>query len=405
MVILGTWKGRSVTLSAKPNCLTLSFQGPQSAQVMSYDYTGRLWTAMDENISYRRGLNGKVVAKWQTPGGGRDRRWLPLEQARQLEEHLRQRVEDFARALASGEASLDSPLPEQAEQGLIRAIAFDAAHSAADSARYHQVYKPVGILPPDQYMAVVLQATEGCVFNTCTYCKFYRDRPFRIKDPLEFRRHAEEVRDYLGEGMSLRRTLFFGDANALVAPMPRLLPLFEAAHQVYDVERLGGIFAFLDGFSGQKKSAADYRLLVERGLKRAYVGLESGSEPLLRFLRKPGKPSDAVQAVRSMKEGGAAVGVIVLLGAGGKRYAREHVDETVRILNQMELGIDDIIYFSELIESEGMPYVEDAYQAGLKPLTPEERITQGDEIESRLVFSEAGGYPHISRYDIREFVY
>jgi len=38
--------------------------------------------------------------------------------------------------------------------------------------------KPVGILPPDQYMAVVLQAAEGCAFNTCTFCDFYRDRSF-----------------------------------------------------------------------------------------------------------------------------------------------------------------------------------------------------------------------------------
>jgi hypothetical protein len=106
-----------------------------------------------------------------------------------------------------------------------------------------------------------------------------------------------------------------------------------------------------------------------------------------------------------MKAGGASVGVIVLLGAGGKTYARRHVDETVRVVNEMNLDLDDIVYFSELIESEGMPYVEDAYQAGLQPLTPEERIAQGDEIESRLVFSESGGYPHVSRYDIREFVY
>jgi hypothetical protein len=405
MVILGTWDGRSITLSVKNNCLTLSIQGPQFAQVMSYDYAGRLWTAMDENISYRRGLDGKVVAKWQTPGGSRDRRWLPAGQALELEERLRQRVLGFVQALQDGCAVLQTSLPEQARTGFERILAFDTSRSAADRARYHQVYKPVGILPPDQYMAVVLQATEGCAFNTCTYCKFYRDRPFRIKNAQEFRQHAEGVRDFLGDGLSLRRTLFFGDANALVAPMPLLLPLFETAHQVYDVEKLGGIYAFLDGFSGQKKSAADYGLLVERGLKRAYVGLESGSAELLRFLRKPGAPDDAIQAVHSMKEGGSAVGVIVLLGAGGRTYARRHVEETVRVINAMNLDMDDILYFSELIESEGMPYVADAYQAELRPLTSQERIAQGEEIESRLQFSEAGGYPHISRYDIREFVY
>jgi radical SAM superfamily enzyme YgiQ (UPF0313 family) len=124
-----------------------------------------------------------------------------------------------------------------------------------DVIQYHKVYKPVGILPPDQYMAVVLQATEGCSFNTCTFCDFYRDRPFRIKQPDAFRQHCEAVRDYLGEGLKLRRTIFLGDANALVIPMPRLLPLLDIVHQTYDVEALGGIYAFLDGLAGNAKAA------------------------------------------------------------------------------------------------------------------------------------------------------
>ena len=405
MVILGTYDNRSITISAKHNCFTLSIQERGYAQVMSYDYTGRLWTAMLDSVSYRRGLDGKIVAKWQTPDGGRGRRWLPPEQAIQIEDQARRLVLEVYQALQQGQAQVDTPLPSQATLGFERAIAFDAGSSQTDARRYHQVYKPVGILPPDQYMAVVLQATEGCAFNTCTYCEFFRDRPFRIKTVDEYLAHAQAVRDYLGEGLSLRRTIFLGDANALVAPMPRLLPLVEATHQVYDVQQLGGIYAFLDGFSGGKKSARDYRALVERGLARAYVGLESGNAGLLKFLRKPGIPSDALQAVRNLKEGGVAVGIIVLLGAGGNAYAQDHVRDTIRLVNAMPLDRDDIIYFSELIESEGMPYVKDAYQAGLQPLTSAERLAQAEQIEAGLRFSRRGGTPMISRYDIREFVY
>ena len=97
-----------------------------------------------------------------------------------------------------------------------------------------------------------------------------------------------------------------------------------------------------------------------------------------------------------MKAGGLAVGVIVLLGAGGHTYAREHVQETMRIVNAMQLDADDLIYFSELVESEGLPYVQDAYQAGLQPLSPAERLAQGEAIEAGLKFSEQGGTPHIS---------
>jgi len=405
MVINGNWNGGPVTISVKPNCLTASIETQGGTQVYSYDYAGRLWTALLESTSYRRGLDGKMVAKWQVEGGGRQRRWLLPVEARQVEDQARQCMLDLYLAIQSRSAHLDTQLPDLGIRGFERLIAFNTQASQADAARYYQVYKPVGILPPDQYFAVVLQATEGCSFNTCTFCDFYRDRPFRIKTLDEFRAHAQAVRQFLGDGLSLRRTVFLGDANALIVPMSRLLPLIEAAHEVYDVEHLGGIYAFLDGFSAQKKSPTDYRLLAERGLKRVYIGMESGNEALLKFLKKPGKPSDVIDAVRAIKDGGVAVGVILLLGAGGQAYAKVHVKDTIRALNAMHLDLDDLIYFSELIISEGMPYVQDAYQAHLQPLAQEERIAQEDEIEAGLRFSPQGGTPHISRYDIREFVY
>ncbi len=409
MVIQGTWKDQHVTISAKPNCLTVSLESKGMAQVFSYDYAGRLWTALLDGISYRRGLDGKMVAKWQTKNGeaptGRDRCWLTQVEALEIESRARQTMADLWESIEQDQAQMDPGVDAQTRQGFQRLLAFDEDCSRQDAARYAQVYKPVGILPPDQYMAVVLQATEGCAFNTCTYCTFFRDRPFRIKAADEFRGHAEAVRAYLGDGLSLRRTIFLGDANALITPMPRLVPLMEEIHLVFDVERLGGMYAFLDGFSGGKKTAEDYRHLAELGLVRVYLGLESGHAPLLKFLHKPGKPEDAVQAVRAMKAGGVSVGVIVLLGAGGRTYSEGHVRDTIQALNEMRLDLNDIVYFSELLVDERMQYARDAYQANLAPLSPEERILQGERIERGLKFSPQRGIPPISRYDIREFIY
>lgn len=405
MVILGIWEGKPIALSIKPNCLTVSIDGPNDADVFSYDFEGRLWTAFLDEVSYRRGLDGKMVAKWRLPGDERERRWLPQAEALEVEERARTIIAALQQAIAEGRVDLNRPLPPTADNAFQHAIAFDAARSQADARRYAEVYKPVGILPPDQYMAVVLQLTEGCSFNTCTFCDFYRDRPFRIKTPDELRAHALAVRDFLGEGLSLRRTIFLGDANSLVVPMRKLLPLIDVVHEVYDVEALGGLYAFLDGFSGVKKSARDFATLRERGLERVYIGMESGSARLLSFLHKPGSPREMVEAVKAIKAGGAAVGVIILLGAGGNVYADEHVRDTVDALNAMPLGMDDIIYFSELVVNEGLPYEQDALDAGLQPLDAPQREAQQAAIEDGLRFSPQLGSPRISRYDIREFIY
>ncbi len=405
MVILGRWGNRPITISVKTNCLTVSLDDPSEASVFSYDFEGRLWTAYLDGIAYRRGLDGRMMAKWRLPGGERSRTWLSPVQAAGIEERARSETEGLLRALLAQEATLNTPLPQLGINGFERAIRFDAARSNHDANRYHEIYEPVGILPPDQYMAVVLQATEGCSFNTCTFCSFYRDRPFRIKSYNEFRAHALAVKDFLGEGLSLRRTVFLADANSLVAPMRLLLPIMEIVHEVYDVGSVGGIYAFLDGFSGEKKSISDFRALAEHGLTRVYIGMESGSPVLLNFLRKPGKPADAVKAVQTMKQAGIAVGVIILLGAGGHQFEDEHVHETITALNTMPLDKNDIVYFSELMVSPDMPYSYQAAESRLIPLTHEEQMAQASRIEDGLHFSTGNSCPHLSRYDIREFVY
>lgn len=400
MVFHGEWRGEPVIVNLNARALTISTGPPDAASVVAFDRAGRLWSAFLEGVSFRRGLDGRIIARWRPEGQPRQRRWLPADEARAVESRVHQAISALYRSVLAGEAVFAPALPHAALEAVRAAIAFDAARSAADAARYHEIYLPVGILPPDQYMAVVLQATEGCSFNTCTFCDFYKDRPFRIRQPAEFHQHAQAVRSFLGAGLSLHRGIFLADANALVVPMKKLMPLLDVVHETFDVQALGGLFGFLDGFSGEKKSAADYRALRERGLRRVYIGLESGSDDLLRFLRKPGEAADAVVAVSAMKAAGVAVGIIVLLGAGGEQYSAAHVEQTSAVLNAMPLDKRDILYFSELVVSEGLPYAADAASAALRALSAGARAGQQEAIEARLRVA-----PHISRYDIREFMY
>jgi hypothetical protein len=405
VVINGRWRDLALTISVKSNCLTISLASKTETEVFSFDLSGRLWTAMLKDISYRRGLDGKIVAKWAESQVQRSRKWLSKDDASRIQEYCRQKTALIYDDLISGQTQIDTILPEVSHLAFQKAISFDPERAQADESNYRNVYKPVGILPPDQYMAVVLQATEGCSFNTCTFCNFYRDRPFRIKSPSDFYNHTQKVKSFLGEGLSLRRTIFLGDANALVIPTQRLLPLLDIVHRVFDVESLGGIYAFLDGFSGEKKSEGDFSAFAKAGLKRIYIGMESGSPALLQFLKKPGKPADVLLAVRNIKACGISVGIIILLGAGGHQFEAEHVQDTIDLVNQMPLDLDDLIYFSELVENEGLEYVKDAFRNDLNPLSEKERQLQGVQIEQGLRFSVQRGTPHISRYDIREFVY
>lgn len=374
-------------------------------RVIACDRGGRLYTLYDEGYTFRRGLDGRILQKWQGDGS-RERRWLDETEADALMDSVSATLRGLLDSINSPDWRWTRP-PDPGEQTLLtnvleRAAQFDSSAARADAQAFNRVYRPLGILPPDQYLALVLQATEGCSFNTCAFCDLYR-QPYRVKTPVEFDQHIADVRRYLGGSITLRqRSIFLGAANALGVPMPRLAPLFESIGRAFDIST-HGVYAFVDGFTGTRKSADDYRVLADLGLRRVYMGLESGHDPLLEFVRKPGFSSDAVETVRVIKSTGVSVAVIVMIGLGGDRFAEGHVADTVRALHAMQLGDGDLIYFSDLVEEPDTQYPALATQCGIRRLTHAERAIQREAVRSQLAFS--GPPPKFSNYDIREFVY
>ena len=406
MIVRATTRAKKiVTLNVQPGSLTAALD---EQTVLAYDRAGRLWSAFFFGCTFRRGLDGGVLGKW-TEHGQRERRRLDRSEAALIVD----RSSALMSSLADG-AVFDAPprAVQEIETLLHRAMRFTALVARADAEHFLRVYWPLGILPPDQYLALVLQMTEGCLFNTCTFCTFYRDRPFRIKSPDEFRAHILTVRDYLGDSLMLRRGIFLADANALVIPQRQLVPLLQILREeLAELKDLRGfqpdtalpLFAFLDGFSGSKKTADDYAELAAHGLARIYIGLESGHDPLLTWLHKPGRAADAVEAARAIKASGVKVCVIVLLGAGGTRFAEGHVRDTIDVVNVMALGAGDLIYFSDFVSLPGQPYGQIAEHDAVKPLTVDQMRAQRREIASSLKFT--GAPPKLAIYDIREFVY
>jgi hypothetical protein len=387
--------------------------------VFSWDRAARPYALVFEDRGYRRALHGGLLEKGLREGR-RVRRRLSAEEGAPLVESARRAAEAALCALAASGGGAEA----EAASGRLRAIAaMDAAALRGDAETARRVIGRVGMLPPDQYLAVVLRATEGCSWNACTFCSLYAGVPFRARDPRELAAQAAAVKQYLGPALGLRRSVFLGDANALCLSQERLLPLLQSVAEAFPVApsglsagerrlflrqapgRVEGVFAFVDAWTGVRKSVDDWRDCARLGLRRVYVGLESGDPGLLSFLGKPGAPEEAVTLVRALHGAGLAAGVIVLLGAGGERFFEAHARATARTLEAMALGERDIVYFSELVASEGLPYARHAVGEGIPPLSPERLRAQREAILAGLGPVSRGGRPRVSRYDIREFVY
>jgi hypothetical protein len=412
MIAQGRWHATTYALSLKDSSLSVAINRDD---IVACDRAGRLYTTFHAGRHHRRSLNGTVLQKWMT--NERQRRWLINSAADQVIDTAAAQFQQLHTALGSLDWEWITP-PDQSStlddllQVIERAAHFNSGAAQSDAARFAEVYSPIGMLPPDQYLALVVQATTGCSFNTCTFCDLYH-QPFRVKSPDEFRQHIRQVREYLGDSILLRqRAIFLGAANALAVPLSRLLPLFEIMReelrpspQPLSLEGRGargeGVYAFLDAFTGTRKSVVDYRALAELGLRRVYIGLESGHDPLLEFVRKPGHAADAIETVQTIKAAGINVGLIVMIGLGGDRFAAGHVADTIEVLNQMPLGEDDLLYLSDLVEEPDTPYPLLAQQHDIHALGAEGRSEQRAALRAGLPLPGV----KVSNYDVREFVY
>jgi hypothetical protein len=165
------------------------------------------------------------------------------------------------------------------------------------------------------------------------------------------------------------------------------------------------LYAFIDAFHVERKSVADWQELAALGLARVYIGMESGHDPLLRWLNKPGDAADVLDAVTTLKTAGLQASVIIMLGVGGERYADGHVRDTAALLNAMPLGRGDLVYFSDFVAQSEAPYAALAAAAGIAPLEPATLRAQEAAIRAGFALRELQDPPQFARYDIGEFVY
>jgi hypothetical protein len=392
--------GRAACLSLRPEATALAVD---EVHVSSFDLSGRPYAVSRDGWTWRRALDGHLLEKGTDgPGAPRLRRVIRAAEGEQLLESARRDAALILDALAEG-APLPPGLEDEARSRLGRIVAMDAAALGRDVARFALTYRRIGILPPDQYLAVVLEATEGCSWNACTFCDFYRGVRYWVKTASEFEAHLQAVKEFFGDALALRRSVFLGDANALSVPHQRVLAWLAAARRAFPEQwSRGGASAFIDTWRGSLKSAEEFRELAALGLRRVYVGLESGDPDLLRFLQKPGRPEDAVRLVAALHHAGVAVAPIVLLGVGGERFFDAHAGATAAVLTDFRLTTEDLLYFSEFVPSPGLEYLRRA-TTDLLPLSPERCAEQREAILGGLRF--AGRGPRIATYDIREFVY
>jgi radical SAM superfamily enzyme YgiQ (UPF0313 family) len=165
--------------------------------------------------------------------------------------------------------------------------------------------------PPFEASSVLLQATVGCSHDDCKFCSLYHGTRFRVAPTSEIEHDLKVAAKYQPRA----RRVFLTGANPFVLSYDKLVDLALAIHdRLPEVKNIGG-FARITDIAA--KSLAEWKELRRLAYDRISIGVESGDDPTLEYMRKGYKAQDIVEQCLKLQEAGIEYNFTYLNGLAG----------------------------------------------------------------------------------------
>lgn len=229
--------------------------------------------------------------------------------------------------------------------------------------------------PPSEAYSLIIQATIGCSQNKCTFCSMYKDKKFRIRPVEEILKDLLIARKYYKHV----KRIFLADGDALIIKMEDLRKILKTIKELFpECERVG-VYGSPRSILG--KSTKELLELRELGLGIIYLGAESGSDIILKNIKKGVNSAEIIQAGKKVVESGIELSITLISGIGGKELSKEHALESARVMNEIN---PDYIGLLTLLVIKGTELYDDVQNAKFQLLNPEEVLIETRELVSNL---------------------
>ncbi|MEW6138615.1 MAG: radical SAM protein [Thermodesulfobacteriota bacterium] len=237
------------------------------------------------------------------------------------------------------------------------------------------------IRPPSESGSLLIRVTRNCPWNRCTFCGTYRGKKFSRRSLEEIKADVDaawavkerikEISWAAGQGGEMTQhvlarifhdaslpdsfrsvalwlasggdTVFLQDANSLILSTDSLVEILKYIRQKFP--SVSRVTSYARGSTLKDKTVDDYKRLKEAGLTRLHVGMESGSDRVLKRIQKGCTSEQMIRGGKRVVEAGISLCLYIMPGIGGIDLAEEHVSETARVVNAIN---PDFVRFRSL---------------------------------------------------------
>jgi radical SAM superfamily enzyme YgiQ (UPF0313 family) len=235
--------------------------------------------------------------------------------------------------------------------------------------------------PPSEARSLILQVTNGCSWNHCTFCEMYTlpQKQFRPKDEGQI---EEEIRALGATGVPLRR-VFLADGDVMTLSVRRLEQILRLIRQhLPSVERVA---SYCLPRNVRRKSLEELTHLRELGLTLVYVGCESGDDEVLAMVRKGETFASSLESLNKLQAAGIRRSIMILNGLGGVQWSEQHAVHSAELMNQAQPE-----FLSTLVVSfpTGMERFQEGYGGAFEPLSQPQLFEEMELLLSTLELND-----------------
>lgn len=226
------------------------------------------------------------------------------------------------------------------------------------------------IRPPSEARSLLIRVSRNCPWNRCTFCPVYKGSKFSLRSKDHVIEDIEAVHRYLERILPMlekqdrithqelqeavrtvtphdpsayqaainwinygMESIFIQDANSLIIKPKDLIEILQHLRRRFPWTKR--ITSYARSHTIARISLEDLTAMAEAGLNRIHIGMESGSDKVLKRVKKGVDKATHIKAGKLVKDAGMELSEYVMPGLGGRDLSEDHALETADALNQI----------------------------------------------------------------------